>query len=90
MSFSVLKFGGTSVANPESWPLIARLCTNKLAKGKHPVLVLSALSGVSNLLERLVNNAAETALFTNLSSRFDTPDKADSTRSIRTLQKKRV
>jgi len=57
MSFSVLKFGGTSVANPESWPLIARLCTNKLAKGKHPVLVLSALSGVSNLLERLVNNA---------------------------------
>ncbi len=59
MSFSVLKFGGTSVANAGSWPLIARLCSKKLVNGKHPVLVLSALSGISNLLEILVNKAVD-------------------------------
>jgi len=54
MPFSVLKFGGTSVANVDSWPLIAQLSTKKLEQGQSPLLVLSALAGVSNLLEELV------------------------------------
>lgn len=57
MPFSVHKFGGTSVANISSWPLIARLGAEKLDNGKIPVLVLSALAGASNILENLVAGA---------------------------------
>jgi len=66
MSFSVLKFGGTSVANPDSWPLIAKLAKQKLsnqtlAKNNHAkclVIVLSALADASDLLEKVVEEAS--------------------------------
>lgn len=53
-SFFVLKFGGTSVARPHRWEQIARTVRAHIARGEHPVLVCSALSGVTNELEALV------------------------------------
>jgi diaminopimelate decarboxylase/aspartate kinase len=53
----VLKFGGTSVATRERWDAIARALTDRLAQGLRPVLVCSALGGVSNLLEELLDKA---------------------------------
>lgn len=50
-AWRVLKFGGTSVSDPRSWATIARRVEALRAAG-HPVaLVLSALSGVTDLLE---------------------------------------
>ncbi|MFT5520938.1 MAG: diaminopimelate decarboxylase/aspartate kinase [Enterobacterales bacterium] len=59
MSFSVLKFGGSSVANINSWPLIAKLAKQKLAEDKCTVIVLSALADASNLLEVLVEQSTK-------------------------------
>lgn len=53
----VLKFGGTSVATRERWDAIAQTLTDRLAQGLRPVLVCSALGGVSNLLEELLDKA---------------------------------
>ena len=52
--FFVLKFGGTSVARPQRWEQIARTVRAHVQRGEHPVLVCSALSGVTNELEALV------------------------------------
>jgi diaminopimelate decarboxylase/aspartate kinase len=49
----VLKFGGTSVAEPDNWPRIAAILRARLAEGLRPVLVHSALAGVSDLLDRV-------------------------------------
>lgn len=54
----VLKFGGTSVATAERWEAIAQAVGHRLEEGLRPVLVCSALSGVSNLLEDLADKAA--------------------------------
>ena len=51
--FVVLKFGGTSVADPDNWPRIAAVLRDRLAEGLQPVLVHSALAGVSDRLEEL-------------------------------------
>lgn len=51
--FIVMKFGGTSVARPENWDVIARLARRHLESGKRVLIVHSALSGVSNALEAL-------------------------------------
>lgn len=55
--FIVLKFGGTSVANPEAWKTIAKLAAEHMAMGLKPFIVCSALSGVSNLLSGLLEKA---------------------------------
>ncbi len=47
----VLKFGGTSVATPERWRQVRGIVEERLATGVRPVVVVSALSGVTNLLE---------------------------------------
>ncbi len=47
----VLKFGGTSVSSRDSWQTIARLVRARLEMGLRPVIVHSALQGVSNALE---------------------------------------
>lgn len=49
----VMKFGGTSVASPKNWEIISRLARKRLADGERVLIVHSALSGVSNLLEAL-------------------------------------
>jgi diaminopimelate decarboxylase/aspartate kinase len=53
----VLKFGGTSVSSRESWETIARLVRARLEMGLRPVIVHSALKGVSNALEETLRNA---------------------------------
>ena len=51
----VLKFGGTSVSSAESWETIASLLRNRLAEGLKPVLVHSALKGVSDTLAAVLH-----------------------------------
>lgn len=52
----VLKFGGTSVASRERWETIASIISERRRQGHRVLVVCSALSGVSNLLERLIAN----------------------------------
>jgi diaminopimelate decarboxylase/aspartate kinase len=49
----VLKFGGTSVATVESWRTILRLASARRAEGMRVVVVVSALSGVTDALRAL-------------------------------------
>ena len=53
----VLKFGGSSVATAESWATIAEILAERLSTGYRPVVVHSALKGVSNALEALLETA---------------------------------
>jgi len=56
--WTVMKFGGTSVSSAQSWGTIAGLIRNRLADGLHPVIVHSALKGVSNALDQTLQEAA--------------------------------
>ena len=51
--FVVMKFGGSSVSSVESWETIAELLKLRMAEGLKPVLVHSALAGVTNVLHAL-------------------------------------
>ncbi|MGE4658366.1 MAG: hypothetical protein AAEI08_05470, partial [Gammaproteobacteria bacterium] len=53
----VMKFGGRSVAKAENWQIIASLLKNRLSEGLWPVVVHSALAGVSDSLENLLGAA---------------------------------
>lgn len=64
----VLKFGGTSVATPERWRTIAELARRRLAEGLRPVIVCSAVAGVSNRLEELLRLAVDGAHEASLSA----------------------
>lgn len=55
----VLKFGGTSVATAARWATIAGLAERRLAEGLRPLVVCSALSGVSNLLEGMLGKGGD-------------------------------
>jgi diaminopimelate decarboxylase/aspartate kinase len=54
----VMKFGGTSVSTADHWQTIAELVGNRMESGLRPVIVHSALQGVSNDLERALVAAA--------------------------------
>jgi diaminopimelate decarboxylase/aspartate kinase len=54
----VMKFGGSSVSTVANWRTIAALLSNRLSSELRPFVVLSALQGVSNRLERIVSRAA--------------------------------
>ena len=53
----VMKFGGSSVSSAENWETIASLLRNRLDAGYKPVVVHSALHGVSNALEDILVSA---------------------------------
>jgi diaminopimelate decarboxylase/aspartate kinase len=53
----VMKFGGTSVSSAENWRTIATLVKARLDAGLRPIVVHSALSGVSNALENVLESA---------------------------------
>ena len=53
----VLKFGGTSVSTAENWATIAQIVQNRIDAGLQPVIVHSALKGVSNTLESVLEHA---------------------------------
>lgn len=50
----VLKFGGTSVSSRERWDTISQVVTARVEEGLKPLVVCSALSGISNALEKLL------------------------------------
>lgn len=50
----VLKFGGTSVSSVANWKNIAAVLRERLAEGLRPVIVHSALSGITDRLEQLL------------------------------------
>ncbi len=52
--FVVLKFGGTSVSTAANWERIAGVLRARLAEGLKPVVVHSALSGITDRLEALL------------------------------------
>lgn len=55
----VLKFGGTSVATAPRWQSILQLAKKRIDSGLRPVIVVSALSGVTNLLLALIETAGD-------------------------------
>ncbi|HVT17139.1 MAG TPA: bifunctional aspartate kinase/diaminopimelate decarboxylase [Thermoanaerobaculia bacterium] len=57
--WAVLKFGGTSVSTAERWRTIAALAERRRAEGLRPLLVCSALAGMSDRLEAMLALAVE-------------------------------
>ena len=55
----VLKFGGTSVSTAQNWKTISNVVRARIEEGLRPVVVHSALSGVTNVLEVLPARALE-------------------------------
>lgn len=55
--FVVLKFGGTSVSSVTNWKNIVDVVRDRLAEGLRPVIVHSALSGITDRLEQLLAQA---------------------------------
>lgn len=53
----VLKFGGSSVSSVANWSNVTRVLRERLAQGLHPVVVHSALSGITDCLEQLLTLA---------------------------------
>lgn len=53
MDWVVFKFGGTSVASVDGWQTIASQISNCTNAGQRPVIVCSALAGVTNQLQQL-------------------------------------
>jgi diaminopimelate decarboxylase/aspartate kinase len=53
----VLKFGGTSVSSVSNWKNVAGVVRARLNEGLHPVVVHSALSGITDRLEQLLAKA---------------------------------
>ncbi len=55
--WAVLKFGGASVAGAEGWDAIAGLVRRRLEQGLRPIVVHSAVAGVTDELEALIELA---------------------------------
>lgn len=56
-SWVVLKFGGSSVATARGWGSVARRMRALVQQGERPLVVCSAVGGVSDALERLIDDA---------------------------------
>jgi len=56
-SWVVLKFGGTSVSSAANWRNIAGVLRQRMQEGLRPVVVHSALSGITDRLEALLTAA---------------------------------
>ncbi len=56
----VMKFGGTSVSKAEFWETIASQAQQRSTDGWHTLIVVSALSGVTDLLTRLAKGCGKT------------------------------
>jgi aspartokinase/homoserine dehydrogenase 1 len=60
----VLKFGGTSVGSVQSIGTLINILKNEVDSGQKPVVVLSAMSGVTNQLIAMAEGAANGTEFT--------------------------
>jgi len=54
VSWVVLKFGGTSVSNRPNWLNIAEIARRRLATGARVLIVHSAVTGITDALEKLL------------------------------------
>jgi bifunctional aspartokinase / homoserine dehydrogenase 1 len=61
----VLKFGGTSVGSVESITKLLQIIEKEQSSSQKPVVVLSAMSGVTNLLSEMANKAEKSISFTD-------------------------
>jgi aspartate kinase len=61
----VLKFGGTSVGTVESLKAVLSIVKKSYDAKENPLVVLSAMSGVTNLLTQLAEDAAEGKSFSD-------------------------
>lgn len=71
----VLKFGGTSVSSAHHWETIAGVLQDRRSQGFRPVVVHSALAGVTNVLEALPARALDgthAELLAEIEGRHDT------------------
>jgi diaminopimelate decarboxylase/aspartate kinase len=57
----VAKFGGTSVSTRARWETIARIAAAHRARGRHVLIVVSALSGITDLLKRIAEARGDDA-----------------------------
>ncbi|MBH97991.1 MAG: diaminopimelate decarboxylase [Rhodospirillaceae bacterium] len=57
--FVVMKFGGRSVASSDNWEAIYEVLVERIDNGLTPVVVHSALAGVSNCLEQLIETSSQ-------------------------------
>ena len=57
----VAKFGGTSVSTRPRWETIARIAAAHRARGRKVLIVVSALSGITDLLKRIAESRVDTA-----------------------------
>jgi diaminopimelate decarboxylase/aspartate kinase len=72
MQHVITKFGGTSVSSRETWEHIAAITRNHIQQGTQPIIVCSALTQASNMLEKMVDAArsdSHHALLTDLTNR---------------------
>ena len=53
-----MKFGGTSVASVDRWTTIKAQAIDRLDAGERPVVVCSAISGVSDAIEDILSGCA--------------------------------
>lgn len=61
MGYVVLKFGGTSVATAPGWHAVAQRMSEAIVDGQTPIVVHSALAGISNALDVLLLRATNDA-----------------------------
>ena len=54
----ILKFGGTSVGSVQSIQTLLNILKEEVKNGEKPIVVLSAMSGVTNLLISMAEGAA--------------------------------
>jgi len=59
VSWVVLKFGGTSVSTAPNWHRIAAIARERSQDGTHVLIVHSALSGITDRLERVLDGALQ-------------------------------
>lgn len=59
----VLKFGGTSVGTVDNIKSVLEIVKSSYDRGEKPLVVLSAMSGVTNLLTQMAENAAQRKSF---------------------------
>ena len=57
----VAKFGGTSVSTRPRWETIRRIAAEHHARGRNVLIVVSALSGITDLLKRIAEARADEA-----------------------------
>jgi aspartokinase/homoserine dehydrogenase 1 len=68
----ILKFGGTSVGSAQSISTVIDILKKQHQAGEKPVVVLSAMSGVTNLLSAMAENAANGGDFTTQLAELET------------------